>query len=105
MPQGLSVRVRLLLIGPGAGMRVARASYPGSGLSGEIIPLLLHVCVYISGVYIGQYKVLLELYLGAVPWASGSVYACTRYALVAGHEDGRMCVLGHACPWDGWMDG
>ena len=60
--------------------------------------------MYISGVYIGQYKVLLELYLGAVPWASGSIYACTKHALVAGHEHGRMCVLGHACPW-GWMDG
>ena len=31
MPQGLSVRVRLLLIGPGAGMRVARASLPRFG--------------------------------------------------------------------------
>ena len=31
MPQGLSVWVRLLLIGPGAGMRVARASLPRFG--------------------------------------------------------------------------
>ena len=31
MPQGLSVRVRLLLIGPGAGMRVARGGLPSFG--------------------------------------------------------------------------
>ena len=65
MPQGLSVRVRLLLIGPGAGMRVARTSLPRFGaLRRDNTPT--PACLSISGVYIGQYTVLLELYLRSV---------------------------------------
>ena len=59
---------------------------------------------YICGVYIGQYKVLLELSLKAVPQASGFIYAW--HALVAGHAHDRMGVPGHVCMRvceDGWM--
>ena len=69
MPQGLSVRVRLLLIGPGVGMRVARASLPRSGAlrrDNTPTPACLSICG-ISGT-----ELLLELYLGhACPRPSG----------------------------------
>ena len=59
MPQGLSVRVRLLLIGPGAGMRVARASLPRFGaLRRDNTPTPACLSIYsISGT-----ELLLELY-------------------------------------------
>ena len=62
--------------------------YLASELSGEIILLLMHVCVHLSGVYIVQYKVLLELYLESVPSASDLVYACVWPALVAMYGHG-----------------
>ena len=46
--------------------------------------------MYLSGVYIGQYKVLLELYLGSVPGASDPVYAY-EHKCVLGSMD--MCSL------------
>ena len=55
---------------------------------------------YISGVYIGQYKVLLELYLGSVSWPSDSVYVCIRseHACSSGRMAlGRGCVREHVC--------
>ena len=53
MPQGLSVRVRLLLIGPGAGMRVARASLPRFGAL-QIDNTPTPACLSICGIYIVQ---------------------------------------------------
>ena len=64
MPQGLSVRVRLLLIGPGAGMRVACASLPRFGAlrrDNTPTPECLSICS-ISGT-----ELLLELYPSLVP--------------------------------------
>ena len=49
MPQGLSVRVRLLLIGPGAGMRVARASLPRFGaLRRDNTPIPACLSIYVG---------------------------------------------------------
>ena len=63
--------------------------------------------MYLSRVYIGQCKVLLELYLGSVPSASDLVYAGVWPALVAvyGHEwpCGHMNVAVGVHP--PWMDG
>ena len=85
MPQGLSVRVRLLLIGPGAGMRVALSSLPRFGaLRRDNTPT--PACLYVCG--ISQYRVLLELYLRSVPSASDLVYACVWPALVAMYGHG-----------------
>ena len=64
MPQGLSVRVRLLLIGLGAGMRVVRASLPRFGaLRRDNTPT--PACLSVSG--ISGTELLLELYLSSVP--------------------------------------
>ena len=63
MPQGLSVRVRLLLIGPGAGKRVARASLPRFGaLRGDNTPspALRGLCMITRST--SSYKRLLELF-------------------------------------------
>ena len=108
MPQGLSVRVRLVLIGPGAGMRVARASLPRFGaLRRDNTPTPACLCICsISGT-----ELLLELFLRSVPSASDLVYACVWGMLVAGHAHGRsMWVLMRECEsesilLDGWMDG
>ena len=92
MPQGLSVRVRLLLIGPGAGMRVARASLPRFGAlrrDNTPTPACLRICS-ISGT-----ELLLELYLRSVPSASDLVYACVWGMLVAGHAHGREHMGAH----------
>ena len=52
MPQGLSVRVRLLLIGPGAGMREAHANLPRFGaLRRDNTPTPACLCIYIWGVH------------------------------------------------------
>ena len=78
MPQGLSVRVRLLLIGPGAGVRVAHGGLPRFGaLRRDNTPT--PACLSISGVYIGQYMVLLELY-----WEAGERKASSLLPLLSG---------------------
>ena len=60
MPQGLSVWVRLLLIVPGAGMRVARGGLPSFGaLRRDNTPTA--ACLSVSG--ISGIELLLELYL------------------------------------------
>ena len=52
MPQGLCVRVRLLLIGPGASKRVARASLPRFGaLRRDNTPTPACLSIYIWGVH------------------------------------------------------
>ena len=52
MPQGLSVRVRLLLIGPGAGMRVAHGGLPSFGaLRRDNTPTAACLSVSIWGVH------------------------------------------------------
>ena len=85
MPQGLSVWVRLLLIGPGAGMRVARGGLPSFGaLRRDNTPTV--ACLSVSG--ISGTELLLELYLRSVPRASDLVYACVWPALVAKYGRG-----------------
>ena len=67
--------------------------------------------MYLSGVYIGQYKVLLELYLRSVPSASDMVYADGRMSMCALVAEWplavgvyvSMCVPMGVHPMDGWM--
>ena len=65
---------------------------------------------YICGVYIGQYKVLLELYLRSVPKASDLVYMCSLSALwpasLMACMAVRACASMRECEHvvDGWMD-
>ena len=88
IPQGLSVRVRLLLIGPRAGMRVTHASLPRfRALRRDNTPT--PACLSISGT-----GLLLELYLRSVPLASGLVYAYEHKCVLGrGWMDGGMCAL------------
>ena len=56
---------------------------------------------YIFGVYVGLYKVLLELYLGSVPQASDLIYM--QVCGVAGRGScGRMSMCAHTGV-DGWV--
>ena len=59
--------------------------------------------MYLSGVYIGQYKVLLELYLRSVPSASDLVYACVWPALVAEWHLAVGVGVRVSILLDGWM--
>ena len=103
MPQGLSVRVRLLLIGPGAGMRVARASLPRFGaLRRDNTPTPACLSIYIWGVHRAVQsapRAVSEVSAMGV-WHLASYMACQWPAMLMAVCIGvlmRECVV--------WMDG
>ena len=94
MPQGLSVWVRLLLIGPGAGMRVAHASLPRFGaLRRDNNPTPACLSIYIWGVHRTVQSAPRAVFGGSAMgiW----LHICMHEACFSG----RPCSWPYVCAW------